>query len=401
MTTYNSFSTKALHASSFKDAFNSHIFPIYKTSTFQFESTDIAASLFEKTENPLCDERWFVYSRSANPSVAELEERYASLHDAKGAVAFGSGIGAIAAVLYTFLSQSDHIVYSNSTYSATSSIISDKLPKFGIESTSVDITNLVEVEKAIKPNTKILYTESPANPSMKITDLKAFAELGKKYRLLTIVDNTFASAYSCTPLDYGVDIVVESLTKFVNGHGDAMGGIALSNRQDILYALRMDALLNMGAVMAPDTAFLILRGLKTLKYRLEIQSENAMALASFLEKQPQIDKVLYPGLLSHPQYSLSKQQLKTFGGMITIYVKGGREAGKILMNHLKLSAIAVSLGDTETLVEHPASMTHIHLTDEELAAAGISGGMIRISVGLEDKEDIINDFAQALTYVNV
>ena len=394
------FATKQMHARSIADGFGAVTFPIYRTSTYKFSSTDLCAGEFEKTEDPSCSDRWYVYARSSNPSTAELEERYAALHGYRGAVAYASGVGAINAALFIAVSAGDHIVYSDSTYSATSAIMGTELPRFGVETTAVDFSDLAAVEAAIRPNTKVLYTETIATPAMKVADLKAIAALGKKHGILTMTDNTFAGAWNCRPAEFGIDVVIESLTKYVSGHGDCVGGIVLSNDERCLYDLRMRSLLNLGSVMAPDTAFLMVRGLKTMELRCQKHAENAQKLAEFLQTRSQVEKVLYPGLPSHENYQLAKEMLTTGGGMISITVKGGRKGGSAFMNALRIASIAVSLGDTETLVEHPASMTHIHLTEDELAAAGIAGGMIRISVGLESIDDLIEDFGNALEAIS-
>ncbi len=399
--TAKGFATKQMHARSIADGFGAVTFPVYRTSTYKFSSTDICAGEFEKTEDPSCTDRWYVYARSSNPSTAELEERYAALHGCRGAVAYASGVGAINAALFIAVSAGDHIVYSDSTYSATSAIMGTELPRFGVETTAVDFSDPAAVEAAIRPNTKVLYTETIANPAMKVTDLRALAGLGRKYGITTMTDNTFAGAWNCRPAELGIDVVIESMTKYASGHGDCVGGIVLTNDERRLYDLRMRSLLNLGSVMAPDTAFLIVRGLKTMELRCRKHAENAQKLAEFLEQQPQVEQVLYPGLPSHENYGLAKEMLTSGGGMISVVVKGGREGGRVFMNHLDIASIAVSLGDTETLVEHPASMTHIHLTEEELEAAGIAGGMIRISVGLESIDDLIEDFGSALKAIGL
>ncbi|MEA5083027.1 MAG: aminotransferase class I/II-fold pyridoxal phosphate-dependent enzyme [Lachnospiraceae bacterium] len=384
------FSTLGIHAGEEADQYGALIPPIYQTSTFSFKTTDDAAAA--------CDhlEKGFAYSRITNPSLDFFERKLAALEHGAGAVAFASGVGAISAGFLTVLSSGDHIVASKAAYSATHHLLTSLLPRLGITSTLVDTSNLKAVEAAIKPNTKLIYFETPANPTMLLTDIEGIVAIAKANKLMTAVDNTFASPYVTNPLDFGVDYVVQSCTKYICGHGDVIAGALITKNTELLKDFRLEGLMHIGAVMAPNTAFLLTRGLKTLEIRMQRHISNAQKLAEFLESQENIVKVNYPGLPSNPQYELAKRQMNGGGGVITFEVAGGLEGGKAFMNSLNLCKIAVSLGDCETLIEQPASMTHTMVSPKDRLSADITDGLIRISVGLENIDDIIGDIKQAL-----
>lgn len=384
------FSTLGIHAGEEADQYGALIPPIYQTSTFSFKTTDDAAAACDNLE------KGFAYSRITNPSLDFFERKLATLERGAGAVAFASGVGAISAGFLTVLSSGDHIVASKAAYSATHHLLTSLLPRMGITSTLVDTSNLKAVEEAIEPNTKLIYFETPANPTMLLTDIEGIVAIAKANKLMTAVDNTFASPYVTNPLDFGVDYVVQSCTKYICGHGDVIAGALISKNTELLKEFRLEGLMHIGAVMAPNTAFLLTRGLKTLEIRMQRHISNAQKLAEFLETQDNIIKVNYPGLPSNPQYELAKRQMNGGGGVITFEVAGGIEGGKAFMNSLKLCKIAVSLGDCETLIEQPASMTHTMVSPEDRLAADITDGLIRISVGLENIDDIIADIKQAL-----
>lgn len=339
----------------------------------------------------------FAYSRITNPSLDYMEQKLAALEHGKGAVSYASGMGAVAGALFAALKCGDHVIFTKAKYSGTEDITSDWLPRFGIEHDSFQADHLEELEPLIKPNTKVIYVETPANPTMVLVDLAEVAKIAHRHGAKVFVDNTFATPYNTNPLDLGVDVVIHSLTKYIGGHGDLLGGAVISNDTEFLRQCRLGTLMHFGAVMAPFTAFLVCRGMKTLGVRMRQHNENALKIARWLEADPRIETVRYPFLESNPQYDIAKKQMRGGGGMISFDVKGGLEAGKKFINSLKLCTLAVSLGDTETLVEQAAAMTHTMIPKEVREAAGITDGMIRMSVGLEDPDDIIADLDQALS----
>jgi len=387
------FSTKAIHCGSDNNTHKSLATPIYQSSTFCFDDADQGGRRFK------LEEEGFIYTRLGNPTTKVLEEKIAALENADGCIATSSGMGAITTVFWTLLKQGDHIVTDNNLYGCTFAYFTHGLTKFGIEVSLVDAANPENVEKAIKPNTKIIYCETPTNPSLKLVDIEALSKIAKKHNCLLVVDNTFATPFITRPLDLGADIVIHSGTKYLNGHGDVICGF-ICTRKELLNDLRYVGLKDMtGSVLSPFDSFLVIRGLKTLSLRMERHCFNAQKVAEFLESHPKVKMVSYPGLKSRPQYELAKRQMKLPGAMISFELKGGLEEGKRLINSTKLCKLAVSLGDIETLIQHPASMTHSPYTKEERLRAGISDELIRISVGLEDYEDIIADLDEALKHV--
>lgn len=385
------FDTVEVHAGEPRDTYGSLIPPIYQTSTFYFDSTDDAVEACGDYAES------FAYSRITNPSLDYIEQKLAALEHGKGAVSYASGMGAVAGALFAALKCGDHVIFTKAKYSGTQDITSDWLPRFGIEHDSFQADHLEELEPLIKPNTKVIYVETPANPTMVLVDLAEVAKIAHRHGAKVFVDNTFATPYNTNPLDLGVDVVIHSLTKYIGGHGDLLGGAVISNDTEFLRQCRLGTLMHFGAVMAPFTAFLVCRGMKTLGVRMRQHNENALKIARWLEADPRIETVRYPFLESNPQYDIAKKQMRGGGGMISFDVKGGLEAGKKFINSLKLCTLAVSLGDTETLVEQAAAMTHTMIPKEVREAAGITDGMIRMSVGLEDPDDIIADLDQALS----
>ena len=385
------FDTVEVHAGEPRDTYGSLIPPIYQTSTFYFASTDDAVEACGDYAES------FAYSRITNPSLDYMEQKLAALEHGKGAVSYASGMGAVAGALFAALQCGDHVIFTKAKYSGTEDITSDWLPRFGIEHDSFRADHLEELEPLIKPNTKVIYVETPANPTMVLVDLAEVAKIAHRHGAKVFVDNTFATPYNTNPLDLGVDVVIHSLTKYIGGHGDLLGGAVISNDTEFLRQCRLGTLMHFGAVMAPFTAFLVCRGMKTLGVRMRQHNENALKIARWLEADPRIETVRYPFLESNPQYDIAKKQMRGGGGMISFDVKGGLEAGKKFINSLKLCTLAVSLGDTETLVEQAAAMTHTMIPKEVREAAGITDGMIRMSVGLEDPDDIIADLDQALS----
>lgn len=387
---YKGCSTTYIHGGEPGDAYGALIPPIYQTSTFYFDSIEDARTA--------CDDfcKSFAYTRVTNPSLDYLEKKLAAAEHGVGSVVYASGMGAVAGALFMALSAGDHAIFCKAKYSGTEDITTDFFPRFGVEVSTFDASEVDQLESLIRPNTKLIYIETPANPTMVMIDIEKVVSIANKHGIKVGVDNTFASPYNTNPLDYGVFFVIQSLTKYIGGHGDIIGGAVISNDEQFLRDCRLGTLMHFGAVMAPHTAFLVTRGLKTLEVRMKQHNENALQVAKFLEAHPKIAKVNYPFLESNPQYELAKKQMKGGGGMISFEVAGGLEAGVKFMNKLKLCKIAVSLGDTETLVEQAAAMTHTMIPKEEREAAGITDGMVRMSVGLENYEDIIEDLRQAL-----
>lgn len=368
------------------------ITPVYQTTSYLFQDVQDGASKCEHIDNGYC------YTRLGNPTQSALETKLACLENGEAALAFASGVAAISALLFSHFKQGDHAIVDFTCYGATHYIFDNILKKFGVQTTFIDTSNPDNIQKAILPHTRMIYIESPANPTLKMVDLDKVAEAGQKNNILTAIDSTYATPYLQQPLRHGIDTVIHSTTKFLCGHGDAIGGALIGKKSQMDY-IRDDTLKNMGGIISPWNAYLLIRGIKTLDIRMDKHCANALAVAGFLEKHPKIEQVFYPGLTSHPQHELAKQQMKDFGGMICFELKNGLQAGKDLLNNLKLCSLAVSLGHAETLIEHPASMTHWYVDKKNREKAGISDGLIRMSVGLEDPEDIINDLEQALKQV--
>ena len=383
--------TTAIHAGTLKNLYGTLAMPIYQTSTFIFDSAEQGGRRFA------LEEAGYIYTRLGNPTTTVLENKIAALEEGEAAVATSSGMGAISSTLWTVLKAGDHVVTDKTLYGCTFALMCHGLTRFGIDVTFVDTSNLDEVKNAIKENTRVVYLETPANPNLKIVDLEALSKLAHKNpNTLVIVDNTFATPYMQKPLKLGADIVVHSVTKYINGHGDVIAGLVITNKE-LADQIRFVGLKDMtGAVLGPQDAYYIIRGMKTFEIRMERHCKNAKKVVEFLNKHPKIERVYYPGLETHPGHEIAKKQMKDFGAMISFELKGGFEAGKTLLNNLKLCSLAVSLGDTETLIQHPASMTHSPYTKEEREAAGITDGLVRLSVGLENIEDIIADLEQGL-----
>ena len=387
------FNTKAIHAGQKPcPVTGAHVTPIYQTSTFVFKDVEQGARRFAGQEPG------YIYTRLGNPTITELEEKIAALEGGEAALATASGMAAISTALVSLLKQGDHVVTGDTLYGCTHGFINELLPRYGVEVTAVDTSDLNNIEKAMKPNTKVVYVETPANPTMKMVDLKGAADVAHRHGALLIVDNTFMSPYLQRPIEHGADVVVHSATKYIGGHGDVIAGLIISSKE-LIDIMRIPYLKDFGGVLSPFDAWLLLRGLKTLGIRMERHCINAQRVAEYLEKHPSIEKVYYPGLPSHPQHELAKKQMDGFGGMMSFELKGGLEAGKILMNSVKMISLAVSLGCVDSLIQHPASMTHSPVPREERLKAGITDGQVRLSVGIEDVEDIINDLDQALKEV--
>lgn len=384
------FSTKAIHVGHDNNPHGTLSTPIYQTSTFVFDSAEQGGRRFN------LEEEGYIYTRLGNPTTKVLEDKIAALENADGCIATASGISAVSTPLWTVLKHGDHMISDTNLYGCTFAYFSHGLTRFGVEVTFVDASNPENVKNALKPNTKLIYCETPTNPSLKLVDIKALADIAKEAKAYLMVDNTFSTPYLTKPMDLGADIVIHSGTKYLNGHGDVICGLICA-KKELLNDIRYFGLKDMtGAVMSPFDSYLVLRGVKTLSVRMEKHCQNAIKVAKYLESHPKIKCVYYPGLESHPQYELAKRQMKLPGGIISFELNGGLEEGKKLINSTKLCKLAVSLGDLESLIQHPASMTHSPYTKEERLKAGIPDELIRISVGLEDVEDIIDDLKQAL-----
>lgn len=386
------FNSKLIHAGAEKDKFGSATVPIYQTSTFAFESADEGAKCFAGESDG------FIYTRIGNPTIQALENQVAILEGGYGGIATASGMGAVSSIYMALLKQGDHMVSTDAVYGPSRVIMEKYFANFGVESTYISTSNIENIRKAIKPNTKVLYIETPTNPTMEITDLKACVEIAREHNLITVVDNTFSSPYLQRPLEMGIDVVFHSMTKFLNGHADIVAGMIVTRTKE-LYSIIRPAMVNMGCNMDPHQAYMVLRGIKTLAIRVERAQQNAIKVADYLENHPKVEWVKYPGLKSHPQHELAKRQMFGPGAMISFELKGGFAAGKTLMNNVKLALLAVSLGGVETLIQHPASMTHSKLSADAKAKANITDGLVRFAVGIEDVEDIIADLDQALAKV--
>ncbi len=366
-----------------------HAPPIYMTSTFVFKDADHGARLFKD------EEEGYIYTRLGNPTIDLLANKMALLESAEAGMVFASGMAALFATILATCQNGDHIIVDNVIYGGTYTLCQNVLPRVGISTTFVNTNDDAQIKTAIKPNTKLILIESPANPTLKINDIAHIAEFAHQHKIVLCVDNTFATPYLQRPIELGADIVVHSATKYLGGHGDLIGGVVVGKRDFIKYMFKTVAR-DIGGCISPINAWLILRGLKTLAVRMERHCVNAMAIAQFLKSHPKVERVYYPGLEDHPGHDIAKRQMRAYGGMVGFNLKGGREAGKLLMNSVKLCTLAVSLGDTDTLIEHPASMTHCGYSDNDLIASGIDPGFVRLSVGIENVVDLIEDLKQAM-----
>ena len=363
--------------------------PMHVTSTFAFESAEQGAARFAG------EEPGHFYSRISNPTVELLEKRMAALEGAEAALGTASGMGAITALMWSMLRPGDELITDKTLYGCTHAFFNHGLAEFGIKVRHVDLSDPANLQAAISDQTKMVYFETPANPTMSLVDISAIAEIAHRHGAAVAVDNTYATPVITRPIELGADFVVHSATKYLGGHGDLVAGVLLGSAE-AMHQVRLTGLKDFtGAVMSPFTAFLLMRGLKTLEVRMQRQSENAMQVARWLEQRPEVRTVYYPGLESFPQHALARQQMSDFSAIMAFEVEGGLVAGRRLMNQLKMIRRAVSLGDAESLIQHPASMTHSVLSPEERAAHGISDELVRLSVGLETPADILADLEQA------
>ena len=374
------FSTKAIHAAIEPDpTYGSIMTPIHLTSTY--------------VQEELGKNKGYEYARVSNPTRTVLERQIAALEGGKEGLAFASGMAAVSTI-FALLKAGDHVVVSRNVYGGTYRLAKLILNNFSLEFDFVDTTDLDNIKKALKPRTAMVFVETPTNPTMEITDLEGVAKICKEKKILSVVDNTFATPYLQNPLSFGIDVVMHSATKYLNGHSDMLGGLVVLNDPEVTERLRF-LQKSMGGIMSPFEAWMCLRGIKTLAVRMDRHNLNAMQVASFLSKNTKVKRVNYPGLVSHPQHRLARKQMREFGGMISFDL-GSMEKAKGFLKSVKLCALAESLGGVETLISHPASMTHVSVPPEQRKKIGVVDGLVRISVGIEDVEDILADLKQAL-----
>ena len=384
----NKFETNAIRTQLERSQFQEHSVPMYLTSSFVFEDAEDMRASFteEKVRN--------IYSRFTNPNTSEFIEKVAAMEGAEDGYAFATGMAAVFSTFAALLESGDHVVSARSVFGSTHTLFTKYLPKWQITTSYFDINNPDEIEEVITDKTKILYVESPTNPGVDIIDLELLGKLAKKHNLLFVVDNCFATPYIQQPIKWGADLVIHSATKLMDGQGRVLGGAVVGNseliREIYLFAR------NTGPAMSPFNAWVLSKSLETLAIRLERHCDNAIKLAEYLEKHPKINAVKYPFLKSHPQYETAKKQMRLGGNILAVEVKGGLEAGRNFLNAIDICSLSANLGDTRTIVTHPASTTHSKLSPEEQLSAGITSGLVRISVGLEHIEDIISDIDQAL-----
>ncbi|MBA3911595.1 MAG: methionine gamma-lyase [Rhodobacter sp.] len=390
-----SFATRAIHhgydAQDHLGALNP---PVYLSSTFAFETAEAGGAMFAGAAEG------HFYSRISNPTLAHLESRIANLEGAEAGLCTASGMGAITSTLWTFLQAGDEVILDKTLYGCTFAFLTHGLPRFGVKVRPVDLSDPANLAEVIGPKTRIVYFETPANPNNRLVDIAAIAEVAHRHGAKVVVDNTYATPVLTRPIEHGADIVVHSATKYLGGHGDVIAGLVAGRAEDMTQ-IRLVGIKDMtGAVMSPFSAMLLLRGIKTLELRVKAHSAAALTIARMLEVHPAVKCVHYPGLASFPQAALARRQMSAFGGMIPFEVVGGKAGGIAMMNRLRLIQRAVSLGDAESLIQHPASMTHSTYTPEERAAHGIAEGLVRLSVGLEGVDDILDDLMQALAAHN-
>lgn len=367
--------------------------PLYQTSTFSFATAEEGENRFAGNKDGN------IYSRLGNPTVRVLEERMAEIEYGEGALAFGSGMASVSAILIYLTKANDHVLCSRGIYGCTFGLLEIMEEKYGITHDLVSMTTEAEIEAAIRPETVCIYVETPINPTMELVNLEAVIKVAKKHGMRVVVDNTFCSPYLQNPLKMGADFVLHSATKYLNGHGDVIGGILVGKDGEEMQHLRMTVQKDVGGIMSPFDAWLLLRGLKTLHVRMDRHISNAEKVLFFLQQQPGVSKIFYPTDASHPQYELAQKQMKKGGGLISFELEGGKKEAQKFMNALGLIKIAVSLGDAETLIQHPASMTHAVVPETVRESMGITDSLLRLSIGLESSDDIIADLAEAFEKV--
>jgi len=382
--------TLLIHGSDIEEPFGAAVTPIYQASTFKFSSAAHGAACFAG-EDP-----GYIYTRIGNPTIHALEKTLAQLENAAGCVVTSSGMAAVNTVYMAFLNAGDHIVSTDAVYGPSRVVIEKHWSRFGVEHSYIDTSNIDNIKKAIRSNTKVLFIETPTNPTIAITDLKAAAEIAHKHHILVVVDNTFCTPVLQRPLDFDADVVVHSMTKFINGHADIVAGAIMSKTEELDKTIR-PMMTMLGCCMDPTQAYMVLRGVKTLSLRVIKQQESAQIIAEWLQNHPAVASVSYPGLPSHPQFEIGRKQMTGPGSLISFELKDGYKAGETLMNNIKLILLAVSLGGVESLMSHPASMTHSKMARESRLAGGITDGLVRFAAGIENVNDIIADLDQALS----
>lgn len=385
-----SMDTQCVHAGAKEDKYGAVVTPIYQTSTFKFKNADHGGRLFKGEEDG------FIYTRLGNPTVEAMENAVATLE--KGgykAIGCGTGMAAVHTIIGTVVKAGEHIIASKAVYGCTATLLQSITPKFNIETTFVDTDDLNSVKNAIRNNTKLIFVETPGNPTLVISDIAEISKIAKSINAKLVVDNTFSSPILQSPFELGADFVIHSMTKYLNGHADVVAGIIVVKNEEDYVNCRV-TMNHFGGTIDPFNSFLVHRGLKTLKLRVEHQQKSAMKIAEFLEKHPAVKNVVYPGLKSHPQYELGKKQMRGAGSMITFELKGGIDAGKKLMNNVKIIQLAVSLGGIESLIQHPASMTHANMGPEARKEASITDGLVRLSIGIENVDELIADLENGL-----
>lgn len=384
------FNTQSVHAGCRPDPlFGGVSVPIFQSSTFAFESVDQGAARFRG------DEEGYIYTRMGNPTVAALEEAVASMEGGHAGVATSSGMAAISAVLFAYLEAGAHLISTDSVYGPSRVVVEKYFWKFGVQSDFVDTTNLDNIHAVLRPETRMLYVETPENPTIRVTDIEGCAEIARQHGLLLVVDNTFATPVLQRPLEHGADIVVHSMTKFLNGHADVVAGIIVTSTAEQRKTVR-EVLNHHGGCIDPHQAWLVHRGLKTLGLRVRQAQHNATAISEMLHDHPGVEWVRYPGAPDHPQREMAAKQMDGPGALLCFGVRGGLDAGRRLMEKVEIPTLAVSLGGVETLIEHPASMTHASLSRQAREQAGITDNLIRLSAGCEDTEDLLEDLRRAL-----
>ena len=384
--------TLAVRAGTHRSQFNEHSEAMYLTSSFVFKNAAEAAARFSGADPGM------VYSRYTNPTVSAMQERLAAMEGAECCVATASGMSAILGCVMALLKAGDHIVASRSIFGATVQLFGGLLPRFGIETTFVSATDVAAWERALRPNTKMLFLETPSNPLTEISDLAALAEVAHRHGALLVVDNCFCSPVLQRPLEFGVDIIIHSATKYLDGQGRVLGGAVLGKR-DVIHDKMIGFLRGAGPTLSPFNAWVILKGLETLSVRMQAHSKSALELAQWLEQHSRVERVYYPGLASHPQHDLALRQQKTGGGIVSFDVKGGRDDAWRVVDSTQLISITANLGDTKTTITHPASTTHGRIDPEARAAAGIKEGLLRVAVGLEAVSDLKADLARGLAKI--
>lgn len=382
------FTTRQIHAEGHSKPMHAHAMPIFQSSTYSFDSPDHGAALFAG------EQKGHIYTRLGNPTTEALERTLTNLEEADEAVVFSSGLAAVQASMLPFIKQGDHIISGDTLYGPSLHLFGEIFSTYGISTTFVNTAKPDDVRNAIRPETKFCFFETPANPTNKVTDIKAVSDVCHESGVKVVIDNTFATPYNQRPLEFGADIIMYSATKYLNGHGDVIGGCVIGNFQDmeIVRTYRTYT----GPVMSPFDSYLFLRGLKTLSMRMERHNANGLAVAEFLEKHPDVDKVMYPGLPNDPGHEVAKKQMKGYTGMVAFELKGGFEAAKELLNNTEIFILAVSLGTVDSLIQHPASMTHAKVPKELREMQGLTDNLVRISVGCEDIDDLIEDLETAI-----